>query len=140
MYYPYAQSNTGSPWSQYVTLDLDDVTSYGPETTTIYQQIGGVYRFSVHDYTNKESSSSTALSNSFAQVKVYRGSNLVATFNVPPNRGGTLWTVFELSGSTMTPVNKMSYESAPTSIQSFSNIGEVQTDAPLMMDLPPKGK
>ena len=138
MYYPYAQSNSGSPWPQYVTLDLDDTTSYGPETTTIYQQIDGVYRFSVHDYTNRASSSTTALSNSFAQVKVYRGSNLVATFNVPPNREGTLWTVFELSGDRITSINNMSYESSPISIQSVSNIGAVQTDAPLMMNLPSK--
>lgn len=138
MFYPYAQSNSGSPWPQYVTLDLDDVTSYGPETTTIYQQINGTYRFSVHDYTNRFSSTSTALSNSSAQVRVYRGSALVATFSVPPNQGGTLWTVFELEGDTITAVNRMSFQSSPSNIQSFSLIGEYETDAPLMNNLPPK--
>lgn len=100
----------------YAELDLDDTTSYGPETTTIYHQLSGVYRYSVHDYSNKDSSNSTALSNSGAKVRVYRGSDLVATFNVPTSQGGTLWTVFELSESNITPVNTMSYESDPSNI------------------------
>jgi len=138
MFYPYAEANWGSPWPEYVTLDLDDITSYGPETTTILRQINGIYRYSVHDYTNRYSSSSTALSNSSAQVRVYRGIDFVATYNVPSNQGGTLWTVFELSGDTITPVNTMSYESNPASIQSIFGIGTIETDAPLMMNLPPK--
>jgi hypothetical protein len=100
----------------YANLDLDDTTSYGPETTTIYQQLTGVYRYSVHDYSNRDSSSSTALSNSGANIRVYRGSDLVATFNVPTGQGGTLWTVFELSGDTITPINTMSYQSSPSSV------------------------
>lgn len=138
MYYPYAEANLGSSWPEYVTLDLDDVTSYGPETTTIYQQIDGIYRYSVHDYTNRNSSSSTALSNSCAQVRVYRGSDLVENFNVPFNQEGTLWTVFELSGVEIAPINTMSYETSPPSIQGVFVIGPVETDAPLMMNLPPK--
>jgi hypothetical protein len=132
MYYPYAETNSGSPWPTYVKLDLDDVTSYGPETTTIYQQIEGVYRFSVHDYTNRHSTNSIALSNSGAQVHVYRGSELIATFNVPAGQEGTLWTVFEMSGSTIIPINLMSYESSSPNIQG------VGTDANLLKDLPPK--
>lgn len=122
--------------TKYADLDLDDVTSYGPETTTIYQQIGGMYRFSVHDYSNRSSTNSYALSNSGAQVRVYRGSNLVANFNVPPNQEGTLWTVFELSGDTITPINTMSYVSSPGDIQSLSFRG--RTDAELMRNLPAK--
>jgi len=118
MYYFYAESNDGSPYPQYVKLDLDEITSYGPETTTIYEQLLGEYRFSVHDYSNRNSSSdTTALSNSGAQVRVYRASDLIATFNVPPNREGTLWTVFEISGDMIAPINTISYESNPGSIQ-----------------------
>jgi hypothetical protein len=140
LYYPYAETNAGSPWPEYVKLDLDDVISYGPETTTIYQQINGVYRFSVHDYTNLYSSSSYALSNSGAQIRVYRGSNLIATFNVPANRGGTLWTVFEMSGNTITPINTMSYESAPTIVREIlgSGAGSFKIDAELLRNLPNK--
>lgn len=140
LYYPYAETNAGSPWPEYVKLDLDDVISYGPETTTIYQQINGVYRFSVHDYTNLYSSSSYALSNSGAQIRVYRGSNLIATFNVPANRGGTLWTVFDMSGNTITPINTMSYESAPTIVREIlgSGAGSFKIDAELLRNLPNK--
>jgi len=94
----------------YADLDLDDTDSFGPETTTIYNQIDGLYRYSVHDYTNLESSSSDALSQSGAQVRVYSGSNLLAKFDVPSNQAGTLWTVFELDGTTLTPVNTMGFE------------------------------
>lgn len=111
MYYPLAGSE--SPWPTIVTLDHDDVTSYGPETTTLLSQIDGVYRFSVHDFSNRMSTASTALSNSNASVRVYRGSSLVAVFNVPPGQAGTLWAVFEMSGTTITPVNTLSFASDP---------------------------
>jgi len=133
MYYHYAEANSGSPWPEYVKLDLDDTSSYGPETTTIYQQIPGIYRFSVHDYTNKSSSYSTILSNSGAQVRVYSGDNLVATFNVPANQEGTLWTVFEMDGDTITPVITMSYEFDEDVIRQTS-----APDAELINNLPPK--
>jgi hypothetical protein len=125
----------------YVGLDLDDTDSYGPETTTIYQQISGVYRFSVHDYTNRSagiSYASFALSNSGAQVRVYRGSTLLATFNVPTNQEGTLWTVFEMSGDIVTPVNAMSYESIPGNIQRISSKKSFKTDASLIRNLQKK--
>ena len=106
-----------------------DTTEHGPdvilepETTTIVQQFSGVYRFSVRDFTNGgEGTTSTALSNSGAQVNVYQGNSLVATFNVnvPPNRAGDLWTVFELNGNTITPINTMTFVSDETTIQSAS--------------------
>ena len=122
----------------YADLDLDDTDSVGPETTTIYQQISGVYRFSVHDYSNKSSLESNALSNSGAQVKVYRGDGLIATFNVPVNQGGTLWTVFELNGNTITPINAMSYEANSFNIQSQPVKGFIADDSRLLKNLPLK--
>lgn len=115
MYYIY--KGTGSPWPNIVTLDVDDVSSYGPETVTLYQQItGGVYRFSVHDYTNRNLTNCYALSNSGAQVKVYKGSTLMATYNVPQNQGGTLWRVFELTDNVLSQLNTFSYVSDPANI------------------------
>jgi hypothetical protein len=122
----------------YADLDLDDTDSLGPETTTIYQQISGVYRFSVHDYSNRNSVDSNALSSSGAQVKVYRGDSLIAAFNVPVNQGGTLWTVFELDGNTITPINAMSYESASFDIQSNPGKKYSATDSRLLKNLPLK--
>ena len=115
MYYGTRSSN---PWPTYVTLDRDDVGAYGPETTTILQQIPGAYRFSVHDYTNRSSTTSSALSGASAQVRVYRGGSLVASFNVPPARPGTLWTVFEMTDTTITPVNTLTFQSSPPDVQS----------------------
>jgi hypothetical protein len=134
MFYPYA--DPFSPWPDIVHLDLDDVTSFGPETTTLLQQIDGVYRFSVHDYSNRNSTTSAAMSNSQAQVRIYRGSNLVASFNVPLSQPGTLWTVFEIEGSTIRPINTMAFENDPGSIN-FA-IRESGSDASLLRNLPAK--
>jgi hypothetical protein len=104
-------------------LDVDETDSYGPETITIVtMNAGGVYRYSVHDFTNKLSGTSTHLSNSGAKVQVYSATGLVATFAVPTNRVGTLWTVFEMtggvSGPVITPINQFSSVFNPLSIPS----------------------
>ena len=117
----------------YAQLDRDVVSSYGPETITIYEQVPGLYRYSVHDYTNRHETYSTGLANSGAQVRVYRGAMLIREFNVPSGHG-TLWTVFELDGVALTPVNVMSYEAGPIDIQSVGGA----TDGGLLLSLPPK--
>ena len=122
--------------STYVNLDRDDRSSYGPETTTIEQQFEGLYRYSIHDYSNRFSSSSNAMANSGAQVKVYNNSGLVAEFNVP-NQAGTLWTVFEMRGNQITPVNRMSYPSSSGSTTAF-RLTSGNTDAKLFNNLPEK--
>lgn len=108
----------------FALLDRDDVTSYGPETITINNQTAGTYRYSVHDYTNRGSTNSSALSLSNAQVRLYKGNQLLSTFNVPNNQPGTLWTVFELNGSNIVTINSMSFESNPGSVQSTTNIND----------------
>ncbi len=112
----YFSSRGDSTNSPFAFLDHDETDSYGPETITIKRQIPGVYRYSVHDYSNKESTSSLALSKSGAKVEIYQGQSLIRTFNVPTNIGGTLWTVFELNGSNITPINEMSYQSNSGSV------------------------
>lgn len=121
LYYPHSESGgSGSPWREYVLLDVDDTTQYGPETVTIVKQSPGVYRYLVHDYSNRGSSHSTALSNSGATVRVFRGSGLVAIFPVPSSQEGTVWTVFEMSGETITPINQLSYAIAPESVRGLA--------------------
>ena len=73
-----------------------------------------------------------------AQVRVYRGSYLVATLNVPADQGGTLWTVFELDGDTITPINTMTYESSSGSVRSVNANSLFMEDADLFRYLPPK--
>jgi len=130
----YIDTNASNQVLTFAELDLDDLSSYGPETVTIYNQIDGTYRFSVHNYTNRSDSSSTALSNSEAQVRIYKGSGLLETFNVPTNKGGTLWTVFEMNGTTITQKQILSYQSSGSLI----NGSDDQTDQNLFSNLPRK--
>jgi hypothetical protein len=125
----------------YAELDADDTSSFGPETTTIHVQIPGVYRFSVHNWSG---GGSLVLANSGAQVKVYRSSGLVATFNVPLGQAGTVWTVFEIDVNTITPINTMSdtiplrpAAGAPDFQGPAGGVSEA-TDAALLKDLPAK--
>ncbi|XP_055343030.1 uncharacterized protein LOC129591421 [Paramacrobiotus metropolitanus] len=107
-------SDTSSP---FVSLDTDITTGYGPETITINQQTTGTYRYSIQDYTYRGSASSVKMGNSGAVVRVLFGdsSTPARTFNVP-NSPGTLWTVFELNGDSITPINRMTYHEDPASI------------------------
>lgn len=103
---------------RYADLDLDDTSSYGPETTTIYKKsASGVYRYYIHDYSNRGSSNSTALANSGATVEVYVGSALMAKYKVPSG-GGTVWHVFdyEAGTGTLTPGGEMMYQSDPGAV------------------------
>lgn len=98
-------------------LDRDDITSYGPETITLHRTSSDVYRYAVHDYTNKSSTSSRALSMSGAKVEVYRGSEgLVKTFYVPIDKYGTVWNVFEIQGNTIRTINTMEYIESPSMV------------------------
>jgi len=72
-------------------------------------------------------------------VRVYRGSNLVASFNVPSNTGGTLWTVFEMNGDTITPINTMSYTS-DFSVVMHAIRRPYSSDVNLMRNMPTKKK
>jgi Carboxypeptidase regulatory-like domain len=93
----------------YAALDIDNTSSFGPETITITKQFSGVYRYSVHDFSDSDLNPSSALAGSGARVQVYLNGALTKEFFVP-NQAGTLWTVFELNGTTITPINAMSYE------------------------------
>ena len=104
-------------------LDLDDTTSYGPETTTIYSVAEqGIYSYFVHDYTNKSKNFSTELSASGAKVQVYVGNTLYYTFNVPTGCEGTNWHVFDYNAQTdtITPVNTFAYTDSSDDVMTAS--------------------
>lgn len=105
----------------FAVLDVDDISSYGPETMTLTQlNAGGFYRYSVHDFTNLESSTSTAMAGSGAKVELYLPGVATPQVFFVPNQPGTLWTVFELSGPignpTVTPRNQMGFAADPSTI------------------------
>ena len=73
-------------------LDVDDTTSYGPETITLDGVTNYPYYYYIHRY-----SGYGTLALSAAQVKVYQGENLLTTFNVPSDQGnGDYWNVFAI--------------------------------------------
>lgn len=80
------------------SLDLDDTSSYGPETVTVTVE-DGVYTYYVHNY----SGGSSGLAGSGATVEVYVGLATVAeyTFYVPSG-SGIYWTVFSYNSTTQT--------------------------------------
>ena len=108
------------PSPNYANLDVDDTSSYGPETTTVTNFDGlSSIRYAVHDYTNRGSTSSTALSYSNAVVRLFKGSQLLRTFQVPTGYGGTEWDMFELdSNGRITTINTMTYADDPLDVLS----------------------
>lgn len=135
-------ANPGRAASQpFTLLDVDDTSSFGPETITIKSQFQGLYRYSVHDFTNRGLLTSTGLATSGAKVTVYRGTDSPRVFNVPSGIG-TLWTVFELDGAIINPVNTLSNEVNSFAAQSLTTFGidelETVNDAALISNVPYK--
>ncbi len=119
----YSNKNAYSNSITVANLDVDDTTSYGPETVSIYEiDSSSSYGYYVQNYTNRSSTSSMVLSNSGATVKVYYGNNLRATFYVPSNTYGTVWHVFDYDPytDTISPVNEMYYQSSVTTVNTPS--------------------
>lgn len=84
-------------------LDVDDVTSYGPETTTFYVDPNGQYDFYIDWY-----SGSGTWANSGGTVEVYSGAYLINTYYVPSvnNKSGS-WRVFSINNGVYTSYNTM---------------------------------
>ena len=87
-------------------LDVDDTTSYGPETITFTIVEGGVYRYYVHDYSNKDSGKSYALGYSGATVTVYNGSTIIAVVQIPKG-AGLYWNVFTVENGQFRVTNTL---------------------------------
>ncbi|MBO5087559.1 MAG: hypothetical protein J6C01_02700 [Lachnospiraceae bacterium] len=102
-------------------LNLDDVTSYGPETVTITLNTdtleGGVFKYSVHNYTGRGKKNSTDLSNSGAMIRVYKGNNLIDTFAVSLDNEGNVWHVFNLDKEGVTFYNEFYDEASASAVE-----------------------
>lgn len=89
-----------SPWA---CLDVDDTSSYGPETTTVTQTANGTYAFAVHWYAG-----TGTWAGSGAVVRIYNASGLVREFQVPADTGHTAkswWYVFDFDNGNITVHN-----------------------------------
>jgi uncharacterized protein YfaP (DUF2135 family) len=90
-------------------LDVDDTTSYGPETVTIQKfDANSYYKYCVVDYTNcsSENYKSTEMSESMACVKVYSSDGLLASYSVPTGQKGVVWEVFEIRNGQISPIQR----------------------------------
>jgi hypothetical protein len=105
--------------STYAWLDVDDTSSYGPETITIENlaALGG-FNYMIHNYSNSGASPSSAaagiLAASGATVKVYYAGleEPIRTYYVP-RENGTVWNVFSMSAEgVITDLNTFAYQSA----------------------------
>ncbi|MFC5987330.1 S-layer homology domain-containing protein [Marinicrinis lubricantis] len=91
----FANKQYNSDGQLIVDLDLDDVTSYGPETTTVRQDVYGTYTFYVHHWAGE-----STLRASLAKIEVYRGAVDApsAVYEVPTGTGSEIyWIVFEMT-------------------------------------------
>ena len=89
----------------YAALDVDDTSSYGPETITIKERfLEGTYVYAIHNY-----SGSPDLTESEAQVQAFDSTGLIATFDVPTEGEGTFWNVLTVDGASgaITEVNAL---------------------------------
>ncbi len=99
----------GENGTLYADLDLDDIDWEGPETTTVYQAVDGLYHFYIHDFSNQGDSDNQMLADSQARVIVTIGSWQTAYY--VPDQIGTLWDVctYDSKTNTLTPVNKVTF-------------------------------
>lgn len=79
-------------------LDIDDTSSYGPETITItnFDSLDDGFTYAVHNFSDRSATSNRTLSNSGATVKLYKGNTLLKTYYVPVDKVGTVWRVFSV--------------------------------------------
>lgn len=101
--------------SPYATLDVDDVSSFGPETITIARDpatglfVAGEYRYWVHNF-----STTPEFDVSNARVTVNSGGAQLGDFNVPGGAAGLdIWRVVNL---TVDPAGNVSL----TPVQTFA--------------------
>jgi hypothetical protein len=103
----YNRGNAGS--APYALLDVDDVTSYGPEHVAIYQGFAGTYTYAVHHY-----SGSSDIPHSGAEVSVLKPDRSVQTFTPPDGTAADdwYWHVCTIDGTTgqITALNVLSID------------------------------
>jgi hypothetical protein len=81
-------------------LDRDDVSSYGPETTTITEFRSGTYRYSVFNFSNQSDDGAVGIAESPARVTVYDSNGQQASYTAPSADAGdgNTWRVLEIAG------------------------------------------
>lgn len=84
-------------------LDVDDTTSYGPETVTFTMKAGINYHYYVYNYSGGDDK----LAASGAKITVFKGDSQIAQYEVPENTLGRYWNVFELKDGEIHSIDKV---------------------------------
>lgn len=106
-------------------LDVDDTSSYGPETTTLKPTTASPYYFYVYNWSGNDNAT---LASSGAQVKLYNGSTLVRTFNVPTNQGnGNYWNVFYIQNNALYVIDTIT-TAVPSYLDDYPNTSVNEQD------------
>lgn len=90
-------------------LDVDDTTSYGPETVTIRDfNSNDYYKYCVVDYTNCSAGlyNSYDMSNSGATINVFSNDGMTGVYHVPTNMNGVIWEVFEIRNGQLLSIQR----------------------------------
>lgn len=104
VYYGYPSQYDGDV--EVCNLDVDDISSYGPETITLNPTNENPYYYYIHRYYGFGTVASSG-----AQVKVYQGGNLLATFNVPTDQGNDdYWNVFAIVNGELVVQNTITFD------------------------------
>lgn len=108
--YAYGRSSSGAGFNINFTnysirdignLDVDDISSYGPETITI-TDTGASFEYAVADFRAEGT-----LGSSGATVKVYLpGESAAQVFHVP-SESGLIWKVFKYDNGKITKINQV---------------------------------
>ncbi|MDZ7795821.1 MAG: hypothetical protein U5N56_01715 [Candidatus Marinimicrobia bacterium] len=103
-YHVYYSSKGDSVNAPYVTLDVDDVTGYGPETITIYESFSGTYYYYIYKYSGYEE-----IIQSNAVLNIYGETGLLQTLQVPTSGTGRYWNICTIDGDTqvITYINRI---------------------------------
>ena len=107
----------------YANLDVDDISSYGPENMTLYRLFNGTYTIAVHHFCYwSDDSLNIALSN--ARVSIYDSTgSVVTTLEVPNDSAGKCWWwhIATLDGSTgqLNIINSLSPD-PPQGVSTFT--------------------
>ena len=108
-------SNRGSldaiPW---VYLDVDDTSSYGPETVTVTQMVSGTYEYYIYNWSGEAS-----LVGCGATVAIYRDNLYLQTVTIP-YEGDTehdYWHVASFNSSGQLTVHNEIQETAPGTLE-----------------------
>lgn len=84
-------------------LDVDDTTSFGPETITLKAEQNGPYYYYIHRYAG-----SGSISTSEANITIYQNGQQIRRFSVPTNLGtADYWNVFAIVNGQIIPRNTM---------------------------------